>query len=528
MKQAARTMRGVSFVLILALLGAAAGCTVQPTSTPGVVTNTPGPLPATQTPTPNTLPPTLTPTRLPDPVVQPTPTAVPTPSVEMQFRQALIQASRNYLADTSEAADLVAQRIGYNGGKSESASLMCGPLTIAILRDAHLLPASTSLHESWLLCAREDRDDCQGITTLERLYFPPQEYTYTRVHQNIRDYDFNANPLEPGDWLYLFVSNNGFDHMTLVTRVDENGAAYTVTNLDRGSGFKIVETLLYDPAQPGQGLIYELTDPARKQLGMSGNGGFLLVRRKTSLPAWSMQPGLLTSLNDAAHWNIWIQDVNTGQVLFESLPNERFHPASMIKVPVAMLVMSILESQGKGPADLPSISFGRYTLEQLLRSMLVQSEEEATDSLIDYIYTYTSERTVFKSWGINDTSFEPRRTTAYDLAAFLSGLYRAEFLSDESSRYILSLMNVQTENDASYLGVIPAMLPNTTLYNKRGTLVSPQVIVSDMGILTSAEHTLLIIVSGRPAPSSEITYEEIQASLENFAAEVARAISGLP
>jgi hypothetical protein len=72
--------------------------------------------------------------------------------------------------------------------------------------------------------------------------------------------------------------------MLTVTRIDKNGAAYTVTNVDRGSGFIISEELLYDPSKPGTGLFFELTDPHRSDpkvnLGICGDGGFLIVRRK--------------------------------------------------------------------------------------------------------------------------------------------------------------------------------------------------------------------------------------------------------
>ena len=78
------------------------------------------------------------------------------------------------------------------------------------------------------------------------------------------------------------ISNyTGFDHMIVVTRVDEDGAAYSVTNINYGDGFVITEALLYDPDKPGKGLFYDLTnDSLRKELGMTGTDGFLLIRVK--------------------------------------------------------------------------------------------------------------------------------------------------------------------------------------------------------------------------------------------------------
>ena len=71
--------------------------------------------------------------------------------------------------------------------------------------------------------------------------------------------------------------------MLTVTRVDDKGVAYTITNLNRGKGFIITEEVLYDPNKPSEGLFYELTSSNRGELGMSGTGGFLLVRKKNGI-----------------------------------------------------------------------------------------------------------------------------------------------------------------------------------------------------------------------------------------------------
>lgn len=202
---------------------------------------------------------------------------------EQELADKLYKASLEYIAETPEISDKIAQKIGFAGGKVESASNACGPLSIAILKDAGLLPGTTNIHDIWLLCAR-NRPDCNGIEVLQNEYFPLETYDYFLIKESVRSYDFTSNPLKAGDWLYLFVTNNGFDHMLTVTRIDENGAAYTVTNVDRGNGFIILEEMLYDPTKPGTGLFYELTDRRRTDpkinLGNTGDGGFLLVRRK--------------------------------------------------------------------------------------------------------------------------------------------------------------------------------------------------------------------------------------------------------
>jgi len=228
---------------------------------------------------------TSTPTLLPSPTPVP-PTA--TLTLQQQREAQLYQASLHYLADTAEEADGIAREIDFASGPHESADNACGPLTVAIMRDAGYLPEDANPHEMWLLCPREDNPECTGLETLKKYFFPQDGYEYIRVTESIGSYDWAENPLQPGDWLYLFVKKgiskyDGFDHMLVVTRVDEHGRAYSVTNINKGEGFVIQEELLYDPKRAGVGLFAELTnDKLRKELGMTGTDGFLLVRANTT------------------------------------------------------------------------------------------------------------------------------------------------------------------------------------------------------------------------------------------------------
>ena len=253
----------------------------------------PSSLPATHTPT---ITPTATSTPAPTntPTLIPSPTPVP-PTATLTLRQQreaqLYQASLHYLADTAEEADLVAREIDFAADPHESADNACGPLTVAIMRDSGYLPEDANPHDMWLLCPREELPECHGLDTLHQKFFPESEYNYFRVEENIGSYNWAKNPLQPGDWLYLFVRKgiskyDGFDHMLVVTRVDDRGRAYSVTNINKGDGFVIREELLYDPRQPSLGLFAELTnDQLRKELGMTGTAGFLLIRAKdNSLP----------------------------------------------------------------------------------------------------------------------------------------------------------------------------------------------------------------------------------------------------
>ncbi len=282
-------MRKFLFSILLISLLALSACALTP-NTPTPTASLP---PATQTPSPT---PTATSTPTPTSTNTPIPTATPVPptatlTLEEQREVRLYQASLHYLADTAEEADLVVREIDFASGPHESADNACGPLTVAILRDGGYLPEDANPHEMWLLCPREDIPGCNGLDVLDKFFFPRSNYEYTLVDESIGSYDWSRNPLQPGDWLYLFVRKgiskyDGFDHMLVVTRVDDLGRAYSVTNINKGEGFVIQEEMLYDPRLKGVGLFSELTnDQLRKELGMTGTAGFLLIRAKiNSLP----------------------------------------------------------------------------------------------------------------------------------------------------------------------------------------------------------------------------------------------------
>ena len=279
-------MRNRIVLVLLVCLFALSACVVNAVAP----SPTPSPLPATLTPT---MPPTATATLAPTntPTLLPSPTPVP-PTATLTLRQQreanLYQASLHYLADTAEKADLVAREINFASDPNESADNACGPITVAIMRDAGYLPEDANPHDMWLLCPREELPECHGLVTLDQKFFPQSEYDYTRVYESIGSYDWANHPLQPGDWLYLFVRKgvsryDGFDHMLVVTRVDDRGRAYSVTNINKGDGFVIQEEMLYDPRRPGVGLFADLTnDKLRKELGMTGTAGFLLIRGKTN------------------------------------------------------------------------------------------------------------------------------------------------------------------------------------------------------------------------------------------------------
>lgn len=200
-----------------------------------------------------------------------TPTIPVTPDLAKSQLDRLYLASLEYLAETEEKAWNVAGDLGYAplGGYPSN---MCGPLAISIMQDAGIISRSVSLHDFWLLDPAVDGELLQNT-------FPVGHFQWIHNPLAIDKIDFITSPLMAGDLVYIYSGYRGdYSHVLVVTRVDETGRAYSVTNNYTDKGFVILEYLLYDPTDPGIGIFYFWTDPANRKLGLTGYGGMDIWR----------------------------------------------------------------------------------------------------------------------------------------------------------------------------------------------------------------------------------------------------------
>lgn len=245
-----------------------------------------------------------------------------------------------------------------------------------------------------------------------------------------------------------------------------------------------------------------------------------------------MKPGANPSLpSDAAliggvDWYILIEN-QASEVLLAKNEHEAFQPASMIKIPIAMAVLKILQDQGKSLQDLHSVGVSGKNFAGLLEAMVVVSDEHATDALEFFARGGDLLRRTLDNWGLQQTTFDPRRSTASDLMLSLRLLEGESALNQEFTDFLLELMGTYSENDHLFLGRVNSTLPECQFLNKRGTLLNPTV-AADMGILTCGEQTWFFVVAGTPAAGSSVTFEDIQASIEAFAVDFANFIDDSP
>jgi hypothetical protein len=186
----------------------------------------------------------------------------------------LYEASLFFVALTYEQSKKISVLI--NQARFSDPSNTCGPLSMAILQKAGLLSEDLVAHDFFLI-----NPDLGKDRLVIKSFFPPERYSNTRRKVRIDQEDWLTNPLLPGDFVYLYAGTGGnFEHMLVVTRVDSQGRAYSVTNFNTDQGFIINEALLYDPADPNAGLFSQWTEKQFAKLGSTGYAGYEVWRLK--------------------------------------------------------------------------------------------------------------------------------------------------------------------------------------------------------------------------------------------------------
>lgn len=191
---------------------------------------------------------------------------------EEQYR--LYKASQAYIAASAQEAIDLAHKLNFIG-KDSDPSNMCGPLSIAILRDAGLVSAEADINQFWLLDPREPLAKRLLLQT-----FPAERFEHLTSPAALNEVDWNLSPLYPGDFMYIYAGPAGsFEHMLVVNHVDAQKRAFAVTNHKSADGrFVVDEILLYDPNDKNTGIFaYWTSEPYARQ-GTTGFGGFEIWR----------------------------------------------------------------------------------------------------------------------------------------------------------------------------------------------------------------------------------------------------------
>jgi hypothetical protein len=156
----------------------------------------------------------------------------------------------------------------------------------AILKAAHLLPLdygpAADVASYWLA-------DPEKLDNRPWAFFPRRDYELFHFDTATNQFDFVKFPLLPGDFLYTYQGTDGYEHMFVVTEVDAQGRAYTVTNnKQRDLTYIAQKVLLYDPTDLSAG-VFKNDWANSPHVGRTGMLGFDVMRRKgVTLPSGTL------------------------------------------------------------------------------------------------------------------------------------------------------------------------------------------------------------------------------------------------
>jgi Beta-lactamase enzyme family len=439
-------------------------------------------------------------------------------------QQHLQDASMEYIALTPVDGIRMARSLNIVKDDGDPTNV-CGPLSIAILRDAGLLDPYIKIRDFWLLNPDTNRK-------LLDLTFSSDRYEHFQFSSPLNEMNWDTFPLKSGDFLYIYAGPGGtFEHMLVVTRVDNAGRAFSVTNHATPDGFVIDEVLLYDPAQPGTGKFFEWTVRRNNKLGSTGFGGFELWR--LAVPFHEKSPREIAFAREldavmeehGGDWYVAVKDLSGG-MLYERQAAVPVDVGSMIKLPVAMLFFKSLELE-----EIPPASYADYiseegpdrSYEQLLRAMFNKSDMVAAQTLLDEIrISGLDVDEQLTKWGLRKTNLDSGKLSIQDMVAVYEGLYSGDLVDVFAREYILSLMEESASNNSTRLGILQKTNPSSLKFdNRRGSTVDTIIAIGDGALVSvpvvDGEDTYIVVMSGYFSEDKPTTDQELIKAIEEMA-----------
>lgn len=204
-------------------------------------------------------------------------------------------------------------------------------------------------------------------------------------------------------------------------------------------------------------------------------------------------------------YGIYVKDFSN-DTSFNINGDNLFAPASIFKVPLAMIIMKDIE-QGKFLLTnqfmlMDYHKFASYeymakfeegtlfTIDELLNYMLKLSDNTAQNVLYFNVGSTDEYNQRFKEeLGLQNTAHTPFITTPYDINKAFTMLYDASFLTKEHSDYLL---NILANTDSSFDDRIVAGVPEgTRVSHKIGNMAD---VWQDAGIVYGPKTNYLLVV----------------------------------
>ncbi|WP_040212119.1 serine hydrolase [Clostridium polynesiense] len=223
------------------------------------------------------------------------------------------------------------------------------------------------------------------------------------------------------------------------------------------------------------------------------------------------------------NYSFYFEDLNSGYV-YGYNENNKMTAAGCMKLPIAMVLLKEIENMKYKLDDKIFISeedkvYGtgiiheflprEYTLDELMKAMLIQSDNTASNKIINIIGKDRINE-VIKEMGLSNTVLNRRTsdeiyddnndeniTTSYDLCKCWKMLYRESFLSKELSSKLLRVLGRQQLKSKSSLYILNDLKIN--IANKTG---DKQGVENDTVLITMPKGTFSFTVMSSKIPNS--------------------------
>jgi len=301
--------------------------------------------------------------------------------------------------------------------------------------------------------------------------------------------------------------------------------------------------MLWDPVKKN-GFFRNLATGVGVENAKTGTSGFYLWRRKENADNLEENP-IAQKYRDVfinemrkqkkGEWNIYINEIGKGEI-FEWKDGIPYHAASTIKVPLSLLALEAIKKEYKEEilskgfeSVLKSRGVNGRTFDQLIRAMLVESEESATDSLANFANAHINFKDEFLALGMKNTTYEPRRTTQEDLYECWKNILLNKTIDSDSRKIVFQRLQEYTENDDMFIGGIRKKHPNARQWNKRGTITSGMCTVQDTGVVEIptpiGSRYFYIGIAGTSKTGKEISYEEMVIFINSLVSKLSDYVS---
>ena len=228
--------------------------------------------------------------------------------------------------------------------------------------------------------------------------------------------------------------------------------------------------------------------------------------------------------------SVYIEFLNTGAKI-EANEHERFWPASLAKVPIAMATMNAVERGTLSlqqeldltDADRVPVSSELYrypvgttfTIQALLEELLTHSDNTAYRMLLRNLPPHELDQ-MKDAIGLEDLFDAKGRVTAVEYSRFLRALYASSYLEQKDSQYLLEVM-ARSDMNLFLRHDVPESVP---FPHKWGVYPADHV-YGDAGIVYThnSPYLITVFVQGDGSADEQAKVQEIMHQVSGMAYE---------